>query len=87
MSPLLVTLLIIGLIIVLLIVGSPMRLTRLMMQSFVRLGIGVLILFFINVFGGMFGLHIPINIFTVLVTGFLGVLGAVSIAAIHLFIL
>lgn len=87
MSPLLVTSIIIVLIVFLLIAGYPMKLTRLILRSFIRLGIGVLILFFINVFGGTIGLHIPINIFTVIVTGFLGALGAISIAAIHLFIL
>jgi len=87
MSPLLVIITIIGLIIILLFTGYPIKLSRLLMRSFVRLGIGVLILFFINVFGGTIGLHIPINFFTVVVTGFLGILGAISITAIHLFIL
>lgn len=87
MSPLLVITTIIGLIIILLLTGYPLKLSRIFMRSFVRLGIGVLILFFINVFGGTIGLHIPINIFTVVVAGFLGVLGAISITAIHLFIL
>ncbi|HLS07425.1 MAG TPA: pro-sigmaK processing inhibitor BofA family protein [Bacillota bacterium] len=87
MSPILVISIIIGLVIFLLLTGYPLKLTRLLMRSFVKFGIGILILFFINVFGGMIGLHIPINIFTVIVTGFLGVFGATSIAAIHIFIL
>lgn len=87
MNPFLVISVIIGLIILLLFTGYPIKLSRMLMRSFVKLGIGVLILFFINVFGGTIGLHIPINFFTVIITGFLGILGAISITAIHLFIL
>ncbi len=56
-------------------------------QATVKLGIGILILFFFNVFGGMLGLHIPINLFTAVVSGFLGLFGLASLTAIHLFIL
>jgi len=76
-----------SLITLLLLTGYPLRLTRFLMHSLVKLGIGVLILFFINVFGGTIGLHLPINFFTVIITGFLGIYGAISIAMIHLFLL
>ena len=56
-------------------------------QATVKLGIGILFLFFFNVFGGMIGLHIPINLFTAVVSGFLGIFGLASLTAIHLFIL
>jgi len=39
------------------------------------------------VFGGAIGLHIPINLFTTVVSGFLGVFGLASLAAIQLFII
>lgn len=77
----------IGLIILLLVIGAPTRPTRFLAQSIVKLGIGVLLLFFFNVFGGIIGLHIPINIFTVLISGFLGMIGIVSLAAIHILLI
>ncbi|GEN89358.1 pro-sigmaK processing inhibitor BofA family protein [Oceanobacillus sp. FSL W8-0428] len=78
---------IIGLIILLFIVGAPVKPMKYIGKATIRLGIGALLLFFLNVFGGAIGLHIPINLFTVLVSGFLGVFGVGSLAAIHLFIL
>jgi len=87
LSPIAVIMIIMSLIILLLLTGYPIKLTRFLVHSSVKLGIGVLILFFINVFGGTIGLHLPINFFTVIITGFLGIYGAISIAMIHLFIL
>lgn len=77
----------ISLIVVLLIVGAPVRPMRFIANSTVKLGIGILLLFFINVFGGSIGLHVPINFFTVAVSGFLGIFGVGSLAAIHFFII
>lgn len=56
-------------------------------KGVVRLIIGALFIFFANVFGSMFGLHIPINVFTSLFVGFLGLFGLGSLAAIHFLIL
>ncbi|WP_152657423.1 pro-sigmaK processing inhibitor BofA family protein [Oceanobacillus sp. CFH 90083] len=78
---------IIGLIILLFIVGAPVKPMKHIGKAIMKLGIGVLLLFFLNVLGGSVGLHIPINLFTVLVSGFLGIFGVGSLAAIHLFIL
>lgn len=75
------------LIIVLLFVGAPVKPVRFAGQAVARLGIGILLLFFFNVFGGAIGLHIPINLFTTAVTGFLGVFGIASLAAIHIFVI
>ena len=77
----------IALIVILLIVGAPAKPMRFIGHATVKLGIGILFLFFFNVFGGAIGLHIPINLFTVIVSGFLGLFGLASLAAIHLFIL
>lgn len=77
----------VGLIILLLFIGAPAKPMRFIANMTVKLGIGVLMLFFLNVFGGAIGLHVPINLFTVAVSGFLGVFGVTSLAAIHLFIL
>ena len=77
---------IVACIILLLLVGAPLKSTRFLGQGVVKLGIGILFLFFFNVFGGSLGLHIPINAFTVIVSGFLGVFGIASLTAIQLFI-
>lgn len=77
----------IGLIILLLLVGAPAKPMRFIANSTVKLGIGVLFLFFLNVFGGAIGLHVPINLFTVIISGFLGLFGVASLAAIHLFVI
>lgn len=77
----------VSLIILLLFVGAPVRPLKFIANSTVKLGIGVFLLFFLNVAGGVIGLHIPINIFTVIVSGFLGLFGVASLTAIHLFVL
>lgn len=77
----------IGLIIILLFIGAPIRPMRLITSSFVKIGIGVLFLFFFNVFGATIGLHIPINLFTVAISGFLGIFGVSSLAAIQIFLI
>lgn len=77
----------VALIVILLIVGAPAKPMRFITQGVVKLGIGVLFLFFFNVFGGAIGLHIPINLFTTIVSGFLGIFGVASLAAIQLFII
>lgn len=74
-------------ILIFLFVRMPKFLLRLVGTSTVRIAIGLLMLVLLNVFGNSFGLHIPINIFTVLVSSILGVMGVISLAAIHLFIL
>jgi len=75
------------LIVLLLFIGAPVKPTRVFGHSIVKLGIGVLFLFFFNVFGATFGLHIPINLFTVIVSGILGLFGVASLAAIQVFLI
>ncbi|GAB3054339.1 pro-sigmaK processing inhibitor BofA family protein [Virgibacillus ainsalahensis] len=87
MSSTIVISIMIGLIVLLLIVGAPSKPMRFIGQATVKLGIGILFLFFFNVFGGAIGLHIPINLFTVIVSGFLGLFGLASLAAIQLFLI
>ncbi|SFB31369.1 inhibitor of the pro-sigma K processing machinery [Lentibacillus halodurans] len=87
MSSTLVISIMVALIVILLFVGAPVKPMRFIANSSVKLGIGILFLFFFNVFGGAIGLHIPINLFTVIVSGFLGLFGLASLAAIHLFII
>ncbi|GAA0608900.1 sigma-K factor-processing regulator BofA [Virgibacillus siamensis] len=87
MSSTLVISVIVGLIVILLFVGAPVKPMRFIAHSTIKLGIGILFLFFFNVFGGAIGLHIPINLFTVSVSGFLGLFGLGSLAAIHVILL
>jgi len=75
------------LIVLLLFIGAPVKPTRVLGHSMVKLGIGVLFLFFFNVFGATFGLHIPINLFTVIVSGLLGLFGVASLAAVQVFLI
>ncbi|UFT99463.1 pro-sigmaK processing inhibitor BofA family protein [Radiobacillus kanasensis] len=78
---------VVALIAILLIVGAPLKPMRFLAKGTVKLVIGVLFLFFFNVFGASLGLHLPINIFTAVVAGFLGIPGLASLTAVHIFIL
>jgi len=73
------------LIVILLLAGAPIKPVRFVGQAAVKLGIGAMLLFFFNVFGASLGLYVPINLFTTVVTGFLGVFGLASIAAVNFF--
>lgn len=74
-------------ILVFLFVRMPKFLLRFVGTSTVRVAIGLLMLVLLNVFGNMFGLHVPINIFTILVSSILGIFGVMSLVAIHIFII
>ena len=87
MEPTVVISIMVVVIVLLLFVGASFKPMRFLVNGTVKLGIGILFLFFFNVIGGTFGLHIPINIFTAIVSGFLGLFGVASLAAIHLIIL
>ncbi|WP_042147583.1 pro-sigmaK processing inhibitor BofA family protein [Paucisalibacillus sp. EB02] len=87
MEPTVIISIMVAVIVLLLIVGTSFKPMRFLVNGTVKLGIGILFLFFFNVIGGSFGLHIPINIFTAVVSGFLGLFGVASLAAIHLIIL
>lgn len=76
-----------SLVALLLLTNISINLMRFFGQTTVKIAIGVLFLFFFNVFGGFIGLHIPINLFTIIVTSFLGMFGMLSLAAVHIFVL
>ncbi|WP_047986287.1 pro-sigmaK processing inhibitor BofA family protein [Ornithinibacillus californiensis] len=87
MDPTIVISIMVAVIVLLLFVGTSFKPMRFLVNGTVKLGIGILFLFFFNVIGGSFGLHIPINLFTAVVSGFLGLFGVASLAAIHMIIL
>ncbi|MBM7694789.1 inhibitor of the pro-sigma K processing machinery [Peribacillus deserti] len=76
-----------SLIILLLLIGTPLKPLRWIGQACIKLVIGALFLFFLNAAGTKIGLHVPINPATASVAGFLGVPGAVALAAIEYWIL
>lgn len=78
---------VIGITLIIFFIRAPTLITRFIGQGAIRVTIGILFLFFVNVFGGSIGLHIPINIFTVLISSVLGLFGVISLACIHLFLL
>ncbi|MGG3843566.1 pro-sigmaK processing inhibitor BofA family protein [Anoxybacillus kestanbolensis] len=78
---------IISLIVIILLIGIPIRFTRWISEGIVRLVIGALFIFLINVVGNVSGIHLPINLFTVMVTGFLGIPGVVALIFIQQYII
>jgi len=86
MSSTMIIIIMIAIILLLLIIGAPTKTLKFLGQGSVKLAIGVLLLFFLNILGANFGLHVPINLFTALVTGILGFFGLASLVAMHLFI-
>lgn len=84
MHPVLIIIGLSCLIIGILVIGAPVKTLRLLGNYSVKIVIGLLLLFFFNVFGGMIGLHLPMNPLTVGVSAFLGVFGIVSLVAIQL---
>lgn len=87
MEPIIVIALLGGLIVVFLLVGAPIKALRFVGQGVVKLLIGALLLFFLNIIGNQFGLHIPINIATSAVSGFLGLPGLCALVAIDTWIM
>lgn len=65
----------------------PNRMIRFFSFVTIRLTVGILLLFFLNVVGGLVGIHIPINLFTVSISSLLGIYGVATLTAVHLFFL
>ncbi|MET3700090.1 inhibitor of the pro-sigma K processing machinery [Bacillus oleivorans] len=75
------------LIILLLFTGASIKPLRYIGNGLIKILIGALLLFFLNAIGGQFGIHVPINIVTSVLSGFLGVPGVVALAAIDIWVL
>ncbi|MBO1628428.1 transcriptional regulator [Bacillus cereus] len=78
---------ILTLIFVLLIFGASMRPLQVIGKMFVKVMIGVVLLFAVNVIGTYFGFHIPINIGTASVSSVLGIPGICALVIIKLYIM
>ena len=70
-----------------LFIGAPVKLLRLLGQGAIKIMIGALFLFFLNAFGTAVNIHIPINVATASVSGFLGLPGVAALVAIDQLIL
>ena len=71
-----------GLIVMLLIIGAPLKPVRFIGQGIIKLIIGAAFLFFLNTLGNQAGIHVPINPVTSAVAGLLGIPGVAALAAI-----
>jgi len=87
MEPSLVIGIIGGIIVLLLFFGTPLKLFRFFGQGIIKILIGALLLFFLNAFGSNFGIHVPINLITAIVSGFLGIPGVCALTVIQLWII
>ncbi|AGT30481.1 pro-sigmaK processing inhibitor BofA [Geobacillus genomosp. 3] len=87
MEPKIVITVLLALIAVLLIVGARLKALRFIGYVAIRLIVGALALFVLNAIGGHFNIHIPINLITSLVCGFLGLPGAAALLVIDQYIL
>ena len=87
MEPVVFVAVIAGLILILLIIGAPLKPIRLLGQGITKLIIGAVFLFFLNTMGNQVGIHVPINFVTSAVAGLLGIPGVAALAAIDYWVI
>ncbi|MDQ0202235.1 pro-sigmaK processing inhibitor BofA family protein [Neobacillus ginsengisoli] len=87
MEPIIVISILGGLILLLLFTGGPFKSVKFVGQAVIKLLIGALFLFFLNVAGNRYGIHVPINFATSAVSGFLGIPGLFALVAIQKWII
>lgn len=87
MEPIVVIGILSGLIVLFLLVGAPLKPLRFVGQGIVKLLIGALLLFFLNIIGNQFGIHVPINLATSAISGFLGIPGLFALVVIDTWII
>ena len=87
LEPLTVVSIIVALILLLLFIGVPIKPIRFIGQGIIKLVIGALLLFFLNTLGNHYAIHVPINIITSAVTGFLGIPGLIALVAVQTWII
>lgn len=77
---------IIGILIVIIFTGNLITLLRWVGQATVKIAIGALLLFFLNALGSNFDVHVPINLATAAISGFLGIPGVLALVVIDIWI-
>ncbi|RAK14185.1 inhibitor of the pro-sigma K processing machinery [Anoxybacillus vitaminiphilus] len=87
MEPKVVVMILLGLIILLLLIGTPLKPFRFIGQGMIKLVIGALFLFAVNTIGSSFDIHVPINLLTSAVSGFLGIPGLIALVVIEKYII
>ena len=86
MEPVLVISILGGLILLTLLVGTPIKAVKFVGQGCIKLLVGALLLFFLNTVGAQFDIHLPINLATSSVSGFLGIPGIAALVVIDLWV-
>jgi inhibitor of the pro-sigma K processing machinery len=76
-----------AIILLLLVIGAPIKPIHFLGQGIIKLLIGALFLFFLNLMGNQFGIHIPINLATSAISGFLGIPGMFALVAIDVWVI
>ena len=87
MEPVVFVAVIAGLILLLLIIGAPLKPIRWLGLGITKLIIGAVFLFFLNTLGNQVGIHVPINLVTSAVAGLLGIPGVAALAAIDYWVI
>lgn len=87
MEPIVVISILGGLILILLFSGAPVKPLRFAGQAVIKMLIGALFLFFLNLALNRYDIHIPINLATSAVSGFLGIPGLFALVAIQKWII
>ena len=77
----------IGFILLLLIAGVPRNPFKQAGKLIAKLVVGAIALFLINAIGGNYGIHIPINIPTTLISGILGMPGIAALIVVQKWII
>ena len=78
---------VVGMILLLFLVGTPFKPLRMLGRFSVKLIMGAVILYIVNIVGGKYGMHIPINPSTTLVSGILGFPGVAALIVIQKWII
>jgi inhibitor of the pro-sigma K processing machinery len=86
-TPIMIISFLTGAIFLFLSIGTSFKPLHFLGQGLVKIVIGALFLFFVNVFGVPLDIHIPINIITAAISGILGLPGIGALIAIKLFIM
>jgi inhibitor of the pro-sigma K processing machinery len=86
LEPIYIVFIIVALVLLLLFVGVPVKPIRYIGHGIIKLLIGAMLLFFLNTFGNEYGIHVPINLTTTAISGFLGIPGLAALVAIQTWI-
>ncbi|WP_227940115.1 pro-sigmaK processing inhibitor BofA family protein [Alkalihalobacillus deserti] len=87
MDPVVLISILVGLVLILLVIGAPIKPVRLLGNIAVKFVIGALMLFFVNAFGSFIDFNIPINPATAAVSGILGIPGIILLILVKQFII